>query len=161
MAAQGSASVAVACCNPDRILRLCPKIIWCAVKLDARFSAAAGRLAIWASAKLTRRCERSCLPQIPRRALERSERAELVGAQADRRGCEILLEMRYRGGPRNWKHGGGTLQQPGQCDLARHGPVALGDPGQRRIWSGEPASCQRVPGNKGHAGAGAHIDQPV
>ncbi len=69
--------------------------------------------------------------------------------------------MRYRGGPGNWQHGGGTLQQPGQRDLARSGAVALGDPGKRRIWAGEPARCQRVPGNKGDAGPGAHIDQPV
>jgi hypothetical protein len=39
--------------------------------------------------------------------------------------------------------------------------VALGDPGERRIWAGEPTRCQRVPGNKGDAGRGAHIDQPV
>jgi hypothetical protein len=25
----------------------------------------------------------------------------------------------------------------------------------------EPARCQRIPGNKGDAGTGAHIDQPV
>src|SRR5215472_1397572 len=31
-------------------------------------------------------------------------------AQADRGRGEILLEMRYRGGPGNWQHGGGTLQ---------------------------------------------------
>src|SRR6516165_6649217 len=69
--------------------------------------------------------------------------------------------MRYRGGPGNWQHGGGTLQQPSQRDLARRGAVALSDPGERRIWAGEPARCQRVPGNKGDAGTGAHIDQPV
>src|ERR1700739_2633411 len=88
----------------------------------------------------------------PRRALERSERAELVGAQADRRRCEILLEMRYRGGPRNWQHGGGTLQQPGQRDLARRGAVALGDPGEWRIWAGEPTRCQGGTTNKRCAG---------
>src|SRR5215813_8798004 len=42
--------------------------------------------------------------------LQRSERAELVGAQADRGRCEILLEMRYRGSPRNGQHGGGAPQ---------------------------------------------------
>ena len=42
--------------------------------------------------------------------LERSKRVELVGAQADRGRGEILLEMRYRGGPGNWQYGGGTLQ---------------------------------------------------
>src|SRR6267142_2626941 len=91
--------------------------------------------------------------------LQRSERAELVGAQADRRRYEILLEMSYRGRPGNWQHCGGTLQQPGQRDLARSGAVALGDPGEERIWAGEPARCQRVPGNKGDAGRGAYIDQ--
>ncbi len=30
-----------------------------------------------------------------------------------------------------------------------------------RIWAGEPTHCQRVPRNKGNAGTGAHIDQPV
>ena len=69
--------------------------------------------------------------QSNRGASERSECAELVGAQADRRRCQVLLEMRYRGGPGNWQHGGGTLQQPGQRDLARRGDVALGDP---REW---------------------------
>src|ERR1700751_5691143 len=96
---------------------------------------------------------RALLPSTnPRRALERSERAELVGAQADRRRCEILFEMRYRRGPRNWQHSRGTLQQPGQCDLAWRGVVALGDPSELRIWAGEPASCQWVPGYKGDAG---------
>ena len=105
---------------------------------------------------------RALLPSTnPRRALERSERAVLVGAQADRRRCEILLEMGYRGGPGNGQHGGGTLQQPGQRDLAWCDAVALGDPGERRTWAGEPARCQRVPGNKGDAGTGAQIDQPV
>jgi len=42
---------------------------------------------------------------------------KLVGAQANRRGGEILLEMRYRGGPGDWQHGGGTLQQPGERNL--------------------------------------------
>ena len=41
---------------------------------------------------------------------ERTKRAELVGAQSDRHRGEILLEMRHRGGPGNWQHGGGTLQ---------------------------------------------------
>src|ERR1700746_1702045 len=56
---------------------------------------------------------------------------------------------------------GGAPKQPGWRALARRGAVALGDPRERRIWTGEPASCQRVPGNKGDAGTGAHIDQPV
>jgi len=48
---------------------------------------------------------------------ERTKRAELVGAQSDRHRGEILLEMRHRGGPGNWQHGGGTLQQPGEPNL--------------------------------------------
>ena len=64
----------------------------------------------------TQRPLRALLPFTNLRpALERSEREELVGAQADRRRCEILLEMRYRGGPRNGQHGGGALEQPGHA----------------------------------------------
>jgi hypothetical protein len=62
---------------------------------------------------------------------------------------------------RGWAAWRGNVQQPSQRDLARRGPVALGDPRERRIWAGEPACRQRVPRNKGDAGTGAHIDQPV
>jgi len=93
--------------------------------------------------------------------LERSKRVKLVGTQADRRRGKILLEMRYRGGPGNWQHSGGTLQQPGERNLAGRGAMALGDPNEPRVWGSEPARGQRTPRDKGDTGISAHIDQPV
>ena len=93
--------------------------------------------------------------------LERSKRVKLVGTQADRRRGKILLEMRYRGGPGNWQHGGGTPQQPGERNLAGRGAMALGDPNEPRVWGSEPARGQRIPRDKGDTGISAHIDQPV
>ena len=78
---------------------------------------------------------------------------ELVGTQADRGRGEILLEMRYRGGRGNWQHGGETLQQPGERNLAGRGAVPLGDPNEP---GSEPARGQRIPRDKGDAGTGAY-----
>ena len=69
--------------------------------------------------------------------------------------------MRYRGGPGNWQHGGGTPQQPGERNLAGRGAMALGDPNEPRVWGSEPARGQRIPRDKGDTGISAHIDQLV
>ena len=93
--------------------------------------------------------------------LERPKCVELVGAQSDRRRGKILLEMRYRGGPGNWQHCRGTLQQPGEHNLGGRSAMALGDPKEPRVWGSEPARSQRVPWDKGDTGTGACIDQPI
>src|SRR5262249_36322458 len=88
----------------------------------------------------------------------RSKRVELVGTQADRRRGEILLEVRYRGGPENWQHSRGTQQQPGESNLARRSTVAPDDPNEPRVRGSEPACGQRVPRDKGDTGTGAYIN---
>jgi len=39
--------------------------------------------------------------------------------------------------------------------------VALGDSGNRGVWTRKAAGCKRVPWNKGDTSFGANVDEPV
>ena len=39
--------------------------------------------------------------------------------------------------------------------------MAPGDPNEPRVWGSETTRGQRVPRDKGDAGSGANVDQPV
>src|SRR5215471_7795669 len=87
--------------------------------------------------------------------------SDLLGAQADRGGPEVLLEMGERRGPRDRQHHRRAVQQPCQRYLPRGCMVALGNPGEWRIGPGEPALGERIERNERDSGAGADVDQSV
>src|SRR4029079_13425201 len=93
---------------------------------------------------------------IPATGRELAERFELVVAELDVERCDVLADVVDREAPRNRKHHGRPVEQPGQRDLRRGRIVRLGDVLQRRA-----VACEREEGHEHDPFALAVVDDVI